>query len=414
MSSLIKLGSSLVLLFFCISLLNVIGCGNPIANDDFYVIDRPQDVNPAENDSDIQYGFWPGDGLYTWVDPCDPGQAAGCVHLTNSPTFTGFDHFTYCWGHLDPTQSYLVCESREATVWLVEIGDDDSQNLGSCRMHRRIPTAPSNVGGPVNVTNGNMWLEQPDYSLPGIGETINVSRFYNSARQVSGLFGFGWTTKYDESLTLYDDRMLKLSLPDAKGIFFARPYTSGNEFQSVSVDLTARIIKNQDNTYTLNFQDGRVHKFDSNGRLLWQRDRNGNQTTLTYNTNNVLTSVTDPVGRTLTFTPGINGKISQISDSTGIVASYEYDLSGLLLKTVTYEDGSKYKFEYTNIVVNGQTKTYLTTVTDALNNVLETHQYDSQGRAITSEKQGGVDKYIIEFTADSLRTILTLPIQWGA
>ncbi len=60
--------------------------------------------------------------------------------------------------------------------------------------------APCNhtVGGPVNVTNGNMYLRQMDYQLPGVGEAIGVSRTYNSISQSIGLFGLGWTTVYDE------------------------------------------------------------------------------------------------------------------------------------------------------------------------------------------------------------------------
>lgn len=70
---------------------------------------------------------------------------------------------------------------------------------GACRF----PVPSPNVGKPVNVTNGNMWLEQTDYSLPGIGEPIELNRFYNSTIQTSGLFGFGWSTKYDEPLQIY-------------------------------------------------------------------------------------------------------------------------------------------------------------------------------------------------------------------
>ncbi len=36
-------------------------------------------------------------------------------------------------------------------------------------------------------------------------------------------------------------------------------------------------------------------------------------------------------------------------------------------------------------------------MTDALSNILENHTYDSQGRAITSEKHGGVEHYSLTF-----------------
>ncbi len=54
--------------------------------------------------------------------------------------------------------------------------------------------------------------------------------------------------------------------------------------------------------------------------------------------------------------------------------------------------------------MSGVNKIFLTTVKDALNNVLETHAYNSQGRATTSEKHGGVEKYTLDYTNASAST----------
>jgi len=70
-------------------------------------------------------------------------------------------------------------------VVLVMMPMDGANNAG-----RSCPV----VAQPVNVTTGNMWLEQSDYVLPGFGENIEVNRFYNTVIQQTGLFGFGWTT----------------------------------------------------------------------------------------------------------------------------------------------------------------------------------------------------------------------------
>ncbi len=367
---------------------------NSIAVDDYYVFEK----NP----------------LYIAWNDQQPGTVATIVTfpaygaLINNGQTVGYspqtpgvyvDTFSYKWCEITPPYR---C-SNTATVTLLVIRNDDSQNFGSCPMRQARPSAPNSVGGPINVTNGNMWLQQRDYRLPGLGDPIEINRFYNSQLEASGLFGYGWTTKYDEFLTLYQDRMVKLTMPDGKAVFFGRPDTS-TYFRSISADLKARIDKAQDGSYTLTFEDGRMHKFDAFGRLLWQADRHGNQTTLTYNSNGVLTGITDAGGQVLTLTPNANGKIQQISDSIGTIASYEYDVTGVYLKTVTYPDGSKYKLEYTNVVVSGQTRTFLSTVKDALDNVLETHAYDPQGRATTSELDGGVEKYTLSYPS-SLYTI---------
>ena len=240
-----------------------------------------------------------------------------------------------------------------------------------------------------------MYLEQTDYSLPGIGESINLTRAYNSASDSGGLFGAGWSSGYEEKITSYlpNDYYLRLSLADGKAVYFGRTNLS-TPFVSATKDFYGQIIKNVDNSYTLTFKDGRIHQFSLTGRLLWQKDRNGNQTTLSYNGNGQLTGITDAFNRTLTVIPNSNGTIASISDSVSTIATYEYFPSTSFLKTVTYNDGSKYKFEYINI--NG--KTYLATVKDALDNVLETHAYDSSGRATTSEKHGEVEKYTLDYS----------------
>ncbi len=287
-------------------------------------------------------------------------------------------------------------------VYLYSYPNDDINNAGySCPV----------VGKPVNVTNGNMWLQQTDYNLPGVGENIEINRFYNSIIQYSGLFGFGWSTKYDESLWFYDDRLLRLNMPDGRAVYFGRQDSTA-PFIPLSPGIYGTVVKdNSNNTYTLTFKDGRVHKFHTNGRLDWQKDRNGNQTTLTYSGSNGtgnLTTITDAFGRTLNIVSNFNGTVEKIYDALGTVnnpiAIYEYDsVNSALLKTVTYNDGSKYKFEYDTTTASG--KTLLTTVKDANDNILETHDYDSAGRATTSEKQGGVEKYTFDYQA--LFTIVT-------
>ncbi|MBC7899428.1 MAG: RHS repeat protein, partial [Saprospiraceae bacterium] len=254
------------------------------------------------------------------------------------------------------------------------------------------------LGKPVNPVNGNMYVEQTDYNLPGIGDAISVKRTYNSMIQASGIFGVGWKSDYDETITRFGN-YIRLNMGSGQALYFAE--MEARVFYPVNHDLQAHVVWNYpDGTFTLYFKDGRIHKFNTFGQLLWQKDRNGNQTTLNYNQIRILTGITDASGRTLTVTPNTNGTVSQISDSMGIVASYEYYPTTVFLKTVTYADGSKYKFEYVTI----NNKNYLATVRDALDNILETHAYDSQGRATTSEVQGGVEKYTLDYANAGLTT----------
>ena len=244
--------------------------------------------------------------------------------------------------------------------------------------------APCNrtVGGPVNVTNGNMYLQQTDYQLPGVGEAIGIFRTYNSISQSIGFFGRGWTTAYDERVTLDANGHSQLTLPDGRLVTFSTP------------DFFGQIARNGDGSYTVTFKDGRVHQFNASGKLISLADRNANQTLLTYDVNGRLSSVTDPFGRVLSVITNSSGLVLSISDSLGSIAAYTYGGSNELL-TVTYPDNSGYRFAYTG-VPNGLA---IASVTDALGNIVEQHDYDSQGRATTSQAQGGVERHTINYVS---------------
>src|SRR5207248_2650880 len=130
---------------------------------------------------------------------------------------------------------------------------------------------------------------------------------------------------------------------------------------------------------------------NSAGKLLSLTDRDGNTTTLTYDVNGHLSAVTDPFGRVLTANTNANGLATSINDTLGTIATYTYGGSNELL-SVTYADNSAFNFAY-----DGSLR--LTTVTDVLGNIVESHGYDGQGRAITSEKQGGVDHYSLSYVS---------------
>ncbi len=372
----------------------------PVANDDFYVVDQRQFLGTYENDVN------PGGTWNNYLAPAHGNVCTLCAtpchfcpYFTPDPAYTGADFYTYRYDP-GPGAPPGSPSSNMAGVLLLLIGEGDRQNAGrSClfpEVGARGQAAMGSVGEPVNVTNGNMWIEQNDYSLPGTGEQIEIKRFYNSMIQEAGLFGWGWSTKYDERLIFYDDRMIRLDHPDGRGEFFGR-VNVGDPFIPFSPTRTGQLIKNGDNTFTLNFRDGRIHHFSAAGSLLWQKDRNGNQTTLSYDTNGFLVSVTDPFSRTLTFTPNTDGTVASISDSVGTIATYDYHTGTTQLKSVTYPDGSKFKFEYDSTTVPG--KVFLKTVKDVLDNILETHIYDTSGRATTSEKHGGVEKYTLNYAA---------------
>jgi YD repeat-containing protein len=297
----------------------------------------------------------------------------------------------------NPDPVYITPELRWALPPLIPLkGARSDENYGnpSCQISGRLPSngVSRGVGLPVNITNGNMYLSQTDYKLPGIGEAINLARSYNSSSLQSGIFGQGWSTDYDEKITVdnQNSNKIRIGLSDGRGVYFERANAS-SLFVSKTEGFFSQLVLNTNSTYTLTFKDGGQHQFSSGGRLISMKNRQGLQTTLGYDANSNLTSITDSFGRVLTVQMN-NGLVTQVSDSIGLVAGYLYNPDGTL-QTVNYPDGSKYQFEYVTVLG----RPIISKVKDAAGKILEGHQYDSQGRATTSEKEGGVEKLTLQY-----------------
>lgn len=361
---------------------------NPVAvPDEYEVVGRTDLGSLSANDYDPDGD--PFSGLVYYTEPAYPFPAHGNIQRYESVPWSGnYDSviFTPTAGYSGSDSfTYKVCDSLNGcspptTVSLYIISDGINNGAVSCN---------ARVGLPVNVTNGNVYLHQNDYQLPGVGFSIDVTRTYNRHSSRIGLFGRGWSTAYDESLISLDSSVLRYIQADGKTFYFARPVGSTGPFEPLLGDFHGTLAPNGSG-YTLTLKDGSVREFSSAGKLLSVTDQNGNQTSLAYDGSGKLTSVTDAFGRVLTFSSNSNGRVLSISDTLGVIATYTYSSSNNLLLTATYADNSRYQFIY-----DGAFR--LTTIKDALGNIIESHTYDSQGRALTSEKQGGVERYTLQY-----------------
>ncbi len=357
----------------------------PVATGEFFpargaIIIGPMMANDFDPDSGDQlfYSQVNGASHGTVVGLPNPPYPSDVQAYTPNPGYTGIDSFEY-----KVCDQFFSCSNTVKVVfYVIQAG---GENSGSTTCPKGV-----SVGKPVNISNGNMWLQQMDYSLPGAGAAIQLGRTYNSQSSTTGLFGKGWSTPYDEAIVSYDDNVKRLNAPDGRATYFAREPGSSGPFLPLTGDFHGQLSQTAGG-YTLSLKDGSVHQFNSAGKLLSVTDRNGNQTTLQYNLSGKLSSVTDPFGRVLGVLTNLSGRVISVADGTGIVADYTYGANSELL-TVTYADNSGYTFAY-----DGNLR--LTTASDKLGNILESHAYDAQGRATTSEKQGGVEHYSLSYVS---------------
>jgi YD repeat-containing protein len=252
------------------------------------------------------------------------------------------------------------------------------------------------AGHPISLASGNTYIKETDIRIPGLSGGLSLVRTWNSlwpATQSSyqiGLFGPNWRSTYEERVFLGADNYMKYGRSD--GSFWSFGYNGGNYNVAAPANMSATLIAGS-SYWAISFQNGEQRLFDnSTGHLISIIDRNGNTTSLSYDTSGRLVTVTDPVSRHLYFSYGSGGAsylVSGVSSDVGVSTSYSYDSLGRLSQ-VTEQDSSTISFTYNS-------QSLISLVTDSLGNTLESHTYDAGGRGLTSSQASGVNAVTVSY-----------------
>jgi RHS repeat-associated protein len=213
------------------------------------------------------------------------------------------------------------------------------------------------AGDPVNMVTGNMFHVERDIAIKGRGLPIVFERFYNSRSPKDGPMGFGWTHSFNHHLKFIDDNLDRTpNAADSDGVTSGVIWTDGTASEKfiaiaggvaagvpVGATFTApkgfhfQVTRQPDGTYTLREKNGLTYTFQNvagtvgqSARLLKLTDRYGNALNLAYSGTN-LTTVTDSIGRSLSFVNNAANRITEVRDWTNRVFRYEYDAAGNLI-----------------------------------------------------------------------------------
>jgi YD repeat-containing protein len=257
-------------------------------------------------------------------------------------------------------------------------------------------------GNPINLSNGNTYIQQMDVRLSGLGGGLSLERTWNSIWPANysdlqlGIFGPNWRSTYEERVFTGSGNATNYMVYARSdgGLLFFGPFNGTNWKLASPASSTATLTQNGTTSWTITFQNGEQRVFSSaSGSLSSIVDRNGNTTQLSYDGTNRLTTVTDPATRHLNFNYGSGSSKLVTSVTTdanvGISLSYAYDGSGRLAQ-VTKPDLTTVSFTY-------NTQSLITSVTDFNGKTLESHTYDGNGRGLTSSRAGGVDAVTISY-----------------
>lgn len=253
-------------------------------------------------------------------------------------------------------------------------------------------TNSGTCGSPINLSSGNTFINQSDLNISGLGGGLSVSRTWNSLSSgVAGLFGAGWRSTYEESVSLGSDGFMKYSRGDGTIWSFGFSGQSPLVYLVMTPASADASLSFDGTTWTLTFKNGEKRTFSgATGSLLSISDRNGNTTQVSYDASNRLITVTDPASRHLYF--GYNGTgslVAGITSDVGVSTSYSYDTQGRLAQ-VTKPDLTTLSFQY-------DSNSRITTVMDMQGKVLESHTYDLLGRGLTSSRALGVDALTVSY-----------------
>jgi YD repeat-containing protein len=360
---------------------------------------------PRGAGEELDFGTWTiadvlgthtyGPDVFSGVEPCfGTGRNINCTFSWSPPT-GGFPS-PPVFALLPPYTALITFYAVGVNVTVV---NDNTPDLGPCKQ------CEAQAGTPINLTNGNTWIDRQDYSLPGLAGGLTLLRTWNSLWThnapivQAGMFGDSWQANYEKRL-----QVLNASSPGAntqvkywRGDGSAWTFTwnqAANQY-ALTAPLDERAFLFFDSTaelFTMVLKDGSKQIFDNAGYLTSIVDRNGNTTVLHYDGGQRLTAVTDAAGRSLSFNYG-NGNFpnlaTSIQDAVRVVATYSYDAGGRLT-TVAYADGSSLNYSYD---ANG----LILSVTDANNKVLEAHSYDAFRRGLTSQRANGVDSVSVNY-----------------
>ncbi|MGW3364317.1 LamG-like jellyroll fold domain-containing protein [Streptosporangium canum] len=207
-----------------------------------------------------------------------------------------------------------VLQWGKTYVWEVTIRDTTTQETGTRENLTfttaiRQPVVSSHLaergvnGQEFHQLAGNYTTTVTDASVATAGPPLSVTRSYNSLDgRIDGMFGPGWSTRYDMKIQPEGGtpQTLLLTYPDGRKLRFVEKRGS-TLFQSppgVHVTLASvtgggwRLMDKSSISYT----------FDAQGRLSKLTDSHGRAQDLSYGTDGKLTTVTAAGGRSLTFT----------------------------------------------------------------------------------------------------------------
>lgn len=194
-------------------------------------------------------------------------------------------------------------------------------------------------GSQANIASGNLSHRQPLFAAAGSAPAVDLTLYYNSLDPYTGVLGRGWSHGYELLLRELADGSVLIK----KGNGDRKLYTATAEGYSSPRGDYSVLSKNDDGSFTLKQKEGTAYLFTPAGRFAAIEDRNGNTLSLAYE-DGQLVAITDPAGRSTSFSYDALGKLAAVTDPAGRL--YSFQIVDDLLLSMTYPDGHGWSYLY--------------------------------------------------------------------
>ncbi len=277
-------------------------------------------------------------------------------------------------------------------------GREPNDAAGGC------PCPVQTVGGPINTDTGAEDYTIVDLSFPALGGQMVFQRSYSSLAtdMYTTTLGYGWTHNQDTRLILPTDpggtagQILFKPHSANQFIFFDNGDGTYSPYAGVLAKLTAT---SSPVGYRITGADQSVYTFDTAGRLQTWADAQGHQWSYSYDAGR-LKRVQDngTPARFLSLGYDTNGRLSSVADPLNRTVQFGYDANGDL---ATFIDARNKTWTYR---YDGTTHR-LNQIIDPSNNTVERTEYDAQGRAVRQFDAFNVKTLELQYNIDGTRVI---------
>jgi len=366
------------------------------------------------------------------------------AQINNDPNFTPVYEIISCSGP-SATTGTLSCTVRRGTgvydpVGAAVVGDCPqpyavkASDYRVCASSGSAPSPSKNsggkeccdekVGGPIHIGTGNKFREEEDFA-PATARGLRFTRFYNSQVDTSDYLdpqwgnanvGIRWTHTYFRRLGFKSNEAGSAAFayrPDGRILTF----TLQAGVWTPDVDISER-LEEVSGGWVLTTLADEQEQYDASGKLVAIVARDGSSISFAYSDAGTSSSiapgpgyligVTDRVGKSLSLAYTASGFLNSITLPDGSAYYYHYDASNRLI-AVTHPGGAQRQYHYNESQYTGGANLpwALTGITDENGSRHSTYQYDSQGRAVSTEQWNGVNKFAVNYgsSGSSSRTV---------